>query len=89
MSAITEHIEPTATKRVPAALVAAFLFQTAGALFWAGMIAERIGEVQRVTQANSAAVERVVRLEAEVADMHESLQRIEMKIDRLSAPKRD
>jgi len=36
---LTEHIQPLLDKRLPAALVAAFLLQTAGALFWAGQAA--------------------------------------------------
>ena len=74
-------------RRVPLALVFGFLLQTGGALFWAGAAAERIAELERESRANAAAVERVVRLETQVADMHEALARIEMKIDRL-APKR-
>ena len=73
-------------RRIPIALVFGFLLQTGGALFWAGAAAERIAEVERETRANSAVIERVVRLEAEVEAAHEALARIEMKIDRM-APK--
>ena len=44
---LTEHIQPLLDKRLPAALVAAFLLQTAGALFWAGQAAERITVLER------------------------------------------
>ena len=74
-------------RRVPMALVFGFLLQTGGALFWAGSAAQRISEIERETRANESAVERVVRLETEVAAMHETLARIETKIDRMSAPK--
>jgi hypothetical protein len=36
---LTEYVQPMLDKRLPAALVAAFLLQTAGALFWAGSAA--------------------------------------------------
>jgi hypothetical protein len=75
-------------RRIPIALVFAFVLQTGGALFWAGSAAQRIGEVERQTQVNSAAVERVVRLEEQVSALHEQLVRIEGKIDRLGEPER-
>lgn len=68
-------------RRIPVALVFAFVLQTGGALFWAGSAAQRIGEVERQTQVNSSAVERVVRLEEQVSALHEQLARIESKID--------
>jgi hypothetical protein len=71
-------------RRVPLALVFGFLLQTGGALFWAGSAAQRIAEVERETRANESAVMRVVRLEAEVEAQHETLARIEAKIDRMS-----
>lgn len=70
-------------RRIPVALVVGFLLQTGGALFWAGTAAQRISEIERETHANENAVERVVRLETEVAAMHETLARIETKIDRM------
>jgi glucose-6-phosphate dehydrogenase assembly protein OpcA len=73
-------------RRIPLALLFGFLLQTGGALFWAGAAAERIAQVERETRANSGAIERVVRLEAEVAAMHEALARIESKLDRAIAP---
>ena len=71
-------------RRIPMALVFAFLLQTGGALFWAGSAAQRISEIERETRTNEAATERVVRLEAEVSALHETLLRIETKIDRMS-----
>ena len=75
-------------RRIPLALVCGFLLQTGGALFWAGSAAQRISEIERATRANENAVERVVRLEAEVGALHETLARIEGKIDRMSLPAR-
>jgi hypothetical protein len=68
-------------KRVPAALVAAFLLQTAGALFWAGSGAERIADLERSRASDQAAIEKVAVLEEQVRGIKESLDRIETKLD--------
>jgi hypothetical protein len=44
---ILESFRQPPEKKIPAALVAAFLLQTAGALFWAGSAAERIAGLER------------------------------------------
>jgi len=68
-------------KRLPAALVAAFLLQTAGALFWAGSAAERIADLERTLHSDQAAIEKVAVLEEQVRGIKESLNRIESKLD--------
>lgn len=68
-------------KRLPAALVAAFLLQTAGALFWAGSAAERITDLERSRASNQVAIEKVAVLEEQVRAIKESLDRIESKLD--------
>ena len=77
------HIQPLLDKRIPAALVAAFLLQTAGALFWAGSAAERITVLERTTANDETTIEKVAVLEEQVAEMKQSLDRIEGKLDRL------
>lgn len=69
-------------RRLPAALVAAFLLQTAGALFWAGSAAERISVLEKTAANNQAAIERVAVLEEQVTTIKQSLDRIEAKLDR-------
>ena len=69
-------------RRLPAALVAAFLLQTAGALFWAGSAAERITVLERTLASDQGAIERVAVLEQQIAAMKETLDRIETKLDR-------
>lgn len=69
-------------RKFPAALVAAFLLQTAGALFWAGSAAERIADLERTLHADQAAIEKVAVLEEQVHGIKESLDRIESKLDR-------
>jgi hypothetical protein len=69
-------------KRFPAALVAAFLLQTAGALFWAGSAAERIADLERTVASDQAAIQKVAVIEEQVRAIKESLDRIEDKLDR-------
>jgi uncharacterized coiled-coil protein SlyX len=88
MSLITEHIQPMLdAKRIPAALVAAFLLQTAGALFWAGSAAERITVLERTVADNQGTVDHVAVLEEQVSEMKQSLDRIETKLDRMGESK--
>jgi hypothetical protein len=75
-------------RRIPVALVFAFVLQTGGALFWAGSAAQRIAEVERQSQTHAGAIERVVRLEERVGAMQSQLARIETKIDQMNAPER-
>ena len=79
---ITGTPQPVLWKMIPAALVAAFLLQTAGALFWAGSAAERIASLERALARDQSAIERVAVLEEQVAEIRRSLNRIENKLDR-------
>jgi hypothetical protein len=62
--------------------VAAFLLQTAGALFWAGSAAERIADLERTVRSDQAAIQKVAVIEEQVRAIRESLDRIEDKLDR-------
>jgi len=84
---ITDHMQNIFDRRLPAALVAAFLLQTAGALFWAGSAAERISALERTLASDQAAIERVAVIEDQVANISQSLDRIETKLDRAEAHK--
>jgi hypothetical protein len=79
---LTEIVQPVLDRKLPAALVAAFLLQTAGALFWAGSAAERIATLERTQARDQAAIERVAVLEDQIATIRASLDRIEGKLDR-------
>jgi hypothetical protein len=78
---LVEHLQPALERKFPAALVAAFLLQTAGALFWAGSAADRLTVLERTLSRDQAAIERVAVLEEQVADMKKTLDRIENKLD--------
>jgi TolA-binding protein len=89
MSSIAAHIQPALdARKMPAALVAAFLLQTAGALFWAGSAADRISVLERTVQSEQAAIAQVAVLEEQVREMKEQLSRIEGKLDRMQAPQK-
>lgn len=79
---LAETIQPALEKRWPAALVAAFLLQTAGALFWAGSAAERIADLERTLANDQGAIQRVAVLEDQIAGIKDTLDRIENKLDR-------
>jgi hypothetical protein len=80
--ALIEQFPGRTTKPFPAALVAAFLLQTAGALFWAGSAAERITALEQTVHQDQAAIEKVAVLEEQVRAIKESVDRIEAKLDR-------
>jgi len=82
---ITEYLQPMleSTKRIPATLAVAFLFQIAGVLFWAGSSAERLTVLERTQGTNQSAIERVAVLEDQITTMKDQLARIETKLDRL------
>ena len=79
---LAETIQPVLDRKLPAALLAAFLLQTAGALFWAGSAAERISTLERTLAADQSAIARVAVLEDQIATMKQTLDRIETKLDR-------
>jgi hypothetical protein len=79
---LTEMVQPVLDRKLPAALVAAFLLQTAGALFWAGSAAERISTLERSAATDQTAIARVAVLESQIATIRASLDRIETKLDR-------
>jgi type II secretory pathway component PulM len=78
---IAELDRPAPDRKFPAALVAAFLLQTAGALFWAGSAAERIATLERTVASDRAAVAQVAVVAEQVRAIRESVDRIERKID--------
>jgi hypothetical protein len=77
---LIDQFQAKAPKPFPAALVAAFLLQTAGALFWAGSAAERIAVLERTLGGDQAAIEKVAVLEEQVRAIKESVDRIEAKL---------
>ena len=54
---LAEQFQPMLDKSLPAALLAAFLLQTAGALFWAGSAANFLSLNERLRAAGYSPVE--------------------------------
>lgn len=78
---VIDSVRQMPDRKFPAALVAAFLLQTAGALFWAGSAAERIADLERTVSSDQAAIQKVAVIEEQVRAIKESLDRIETKLD--------
>jgi type II secretory pathway component PulM len=79
---LSEFIRQPPEKKFPAALVAAFLLQTAGALFWAGSAAERIATLERTVAADRASVAQVAVVAEQVRAIRDRVDRIKTKLER-------
>lgn len=66
---------------VNAAVVIAFMLQSATAFMWAGAAENRIGQLEERVQTREQFFERTARLEENVEAMRASLDRVERKID--------
>jgi hypothetical protein len=86
MTARTTSVQPLLDKKLPAALVAAFLLQTAGALFWAGQAAERISVLERNLANDQATIDRIAVLDEQIMQINKQLDRIEAKLDKPGTP---
>ena len=74
-------------RRVPMAIIAAIILQSAGALVWVGQATQRIKHMEQKTQLIAEVSERIARLEENTSFMRTSLQRVERKIDLLHTAK--
>ena len=79
---ISDTVRHALDRKLPAALVAAFLLQTAGALFWAGSAAERIATLERTLAHDQVAIEQVAVMQEQLAGMKQTLGRIDNKLDK-------
>ena len=79
---IADTLQPVLEKKVPAALVAAFLLQSAGAIYWAGSAANRIAVLEQTQSRNQTTIDRVAVMQEQIAEMKQQLTRIESKLDR-------
>jgi hypothetical protein len=67
--------------RITYALIFALFLETAGALIWTGRAAARLDAVEHTVEGQREVIERLARLEAQVADAQRSLNRIERRLD--------
>ena len=83
---LTDTLQPVLEKTFPAALVAAFLLQSAGAIYWAGSAANRIAVLEQTQARNQTTIDRVAVMQEQIAEMKQQLTRIETKLDRDTPP---
>ncbi|QYF86034.1 hypothetical protein [Brevundimonas sp. PAMC22021] len=69
-------------KRVPPAVVAALIVQTAAGLIWAGGAAARIGALEARMGEQRLVAERLVRLEEQGVATRAAVERIEQRLER-------
>ncbi len=70
--------------RVPLALVASVLIQAGGALVWAGATSARIDQLETSSAEQGAVAARTIRLEEQTRQIGAAVERIEVKLDRLT-----
>lgn len=68
-------------RRVPLALILAIVVQTAALGIWVGTIQTRVSQLEKIQDARSSQLERIVTVESRLAFMAETLSRLERKID--------
>ena len=69
-------------KRVPPAVVAALIVQTAARLIWAGGAAARIGALEARMGEQRLVAERLARLEEQGVATRAAVERIEQRLER-------
>jgi hypothetical protein len=69
---------------VPLALVATILIQAGGALVWAGATSARIDQLETSSAEQDTVAARTIRLEEQTRQIGAAVERIEVKLDRLS-----
>lgn len=67
--------------KITAAVILALVLESATVFLWAGQVSARLGEMERRLAAVEPANERLARIEAQVADLHASLARIETRLE--------
>lgn len=70
-------------RKVPLALVATLIAQTAAALMWGGAAEQRLTQVERRVEAAAGAPERLARVEEQIGAVRDQLKRMEVKLDAL------
>lgn len=69
------------SRKIPVAVIAAIVVQTAGALIWAGGAAARIEAVEARVDEQRAVAERLARLEEQSLATRAALARIERALE--------
>jgi hypothetical protein len=73
-------------KRVPIALILAIILQTAGLVWWASSLSERVNSLERTRDANAPQGDRLTRVEVKIESIQTGIDRIERLIRREPPP---
>lgn len=65
-------------KRVPVAIIVAIVVQTAGMVWWASSLSERVNTLERQAQSSAPQVERIVRLETQLEAIREGIAELKV-----------
>ena len=68
-------------KRIPPAVVAALIVQTAAALIWAGAASARIAALETGVGSQAEVAERLARLEEQGVATRQAVERIERRLE--------
>ena len=67
-------------KRVPLALIVTIVVQTAGLVWWASSLSERVNSLERTREATAPQADRLTRVEVKLEVMQQGIERIERLI---------
>lgn len=67
-------------KRVPIALIITIAVQTAGIVWWASSLSERVNTLERRADASAPQGDRLTRVEVKIENVQEGIARIERLI---------
>ena len=67
-------------RRVPLALIVTIVMQTAGLVWWASSISERVNSLERTREATAPQSDRLTRVEVNLENVKQGVERIERLI---------
>ena len=69
-------------RHIPIAVILTLMFQTAGVVWWAATLEQRLNRVEQWQEKNDATRDRLTTIESQMDGIKESLERIEKKLDK-------
>ena len=69
-------------RHIPIAVILTLMFQTAGVVWWAATLEQRLNRVAQWQEKNDATRDRLTTIESQMDGIKESLERIEKKLDK-------
>lgn len=84
MSEPEEDKHWTVDRRVPLALIVTIAIQTAGLVWWASSLSERVNTLERRAEASAPQADRLTRVEVKIESVQEGISEIKRLIRRES-----